>query len=227
MSKKKRKKNFLVVQQGGSSTEWYPNWYYTRKDAQNFIDDAANNTYSCLGPFEIELDGKEVLFSFLLTQQNRIKREELRMLLRTKEAELSAAGGRGVDLADEIDTIRRELERLEVKASEWRWVSLDVLEDLLYRENSCIAEKDVTLLMKIIRAEFRQMIFDVRYDPTKSEPNGYYVAMSERQAKNIRDEFALLHKRGMVREFEVDAIEGDRLVSPRQFREEVFRELSS
>ena len=38
--------------------EWYPNWYYTRKDAQNFIDDAANNTYSCLGPFQIELDGR-------------------------------------------------------------------------------------------------------------------------------------------------------------------------
>lgn len=49
------KKIHLVVQQGGSSAEFYANWYDTPEEARDYIDDCYKHTYRCLGPFEIEL----------------------------------------------------------------------------------------------------------------------------------------------------------------------------
>jgi len=42
---------FVVVQNGGSSAEWYAIAFDTLEDAQAFIDDCDMHTYNCVGPY--------------------------------------------------------------------------------------------------------------------------------------------------------------------------------
>ncbi len=48
-----RKTLFLVVQQGGSTGEWYASTYNYREDAVDAIEGHAKATYHSVGPFEI------------------------------------------------------------------------------------------------------------------------------------------------------------------------------
>jgi len=44
---------YIVVQQGGASTEWYPSTFDTEEEAQAHIDDCYAHTYNCIGPVEM------------------------------------------------------------------------------------------------------------------------------------------------------------------------------
>lgn len=46
---------YLVVQQGGSSFEWYPSWHDTEDDANEAIVGHAKATYSAIGPYPFEV----------------------------------------------------------------------------------------------------------------------------------------------------------------------------
>lgn len=48
-------KCWLIVQQGGSSLEWYPSTYDTREEAEAAIHEIREATYDAIGPYEIEL----------------------------------------------------------------------------------------------------------------------------------------------------------------------------
>jgi hypothetical protein len=46
---------FIVIQQGGSSREYYPHSFFDRGSAIAYIRDANRAAYPCLGPFSISL----------------------------------------------------------------------------------------------------------------------------------------------------------------------------
>ena len=49
-----RKRIFLVMQQGGGTTEWYTHMFDTPEDAKRYMED--DNPYTCVGPFEVPAD---------------------------------------------------------------------------------------------------------------------------------------------------------------------------
>ena len=45
---------WLVVQEGGSSTEFYPCFYDTEEQANGAVDNHAAHTYNAFGPWEVD-----------------------------------------------------------------------------------------------------------------------------------------------------------------------------
>ena len=61
-------------------------------------------------------------------------------------------------------------------------------------------------------------VYDVRWVDADG-PQGYYVKMSKKQAKDLRARLEAAVQKGKITELEVDPIEGDRVVSAKDLVE--------
>lgn len=50
-------------------------------------------------------------------------------------------------------------------------------------------------------------VYLVEYDPLHADPNGWYIRMTDAQAKDLRAIFNGLHTEGVLREYRIDYIE--------------------